>query len=263
MRRTSLIKRGPLPVKYVLLITFIFFNIFTVFSLIVINKNLEPTLRSIAETKARQIATQAINDAVAETIAMSMDPEELMIVREGGPESVLVSTNYQLVNKVVTDTNSSVQRYIGYLEDGNIEALNQYNLDSNIDYEASKKQHGIVYNIPLGMATQTTLFSNLGPKIPIKFVILGDVISDVETKVLEPGINNTLLDIYLNVSVTMNIVIPLIEEPIEVNNSVKLGDMLIPGKVPLYYNGNGSGSGAPVPIILPDKELEKNNNNNN
>lgn len=262
MRRTSLLKSGPLPLKYVFLITFILFNILTVFSLIIINKNLEPSLRSIAETKARQIATQAINDAVSKKIANSLNPEELIIVLNEGTDHVAFSTNHKVVNTVISETTLRVQRYLDFLEEGNLEGMESYKNDLNIDYEESKKQNGIVYKVPLGMATKTTLFSNLGPKIPVRFEILGDVISNVETKVIETGINNTVIEVYVNVSVKMNIIIPLVEQPMEINNSVKIGDLVIPGKVPMYYHESGSGGGGIAPVIIPEIPVEEQKNNN-
>ncbi|WP_078379917.1 sporulation protein YunB [Sutcliffiella halmapala] len=263
IRRTSLLKRGPLPLKYVFLISFVVFNVLTVFSLIIINKNLEPSFKGIAETKARQIATQAINDAISKNMVDSFDVRDLIIVISEGPDHFSYSTNSQIVNRLSSDTTLSVQRYLDYLEEGNLEGLESYKVDPNINFEKSKKQNGIVYNVPLGMATKATLFSNLGPKIPVRFEILGDVISNVETKIIESGINNTIMEFYLNVSVKMNIIIPLIEQPLEIKNSVKIGDHTIHGKVPQFYHGGGSGSGGFAPVLVPENETQKDEEENN
>ena len=96
----------------------------------------------------------------------------------------------------------------------------------------------------------------------MRFEILGDVISNVETKVIETGINNTVIEVYVNVSVKMNIIIPLVEQPMEINNSVKIGDLVIPGKVPMYYHESGSGGGGIAPVIIPEIPVEEQKNNN-
>lgn len=263
MRRTSIIKRGPLPLRYVFLITFVFFIFLTVFSMIIINNNLEPNLKSIANTKARQIASQAINDAISKKITDGIEMDQLIVVNEYSDGQLTFRFNSQIYNRVISEATMRVQRYLDLVEEGDLEELESFKNDVNIDYEESKKQHGIVYDVPLGMASGATLFSNLGPKIPVKFEIMGDVISDIETKVIETGINNTHLEIYVKVNVKMNVIIPLIEPPIEISNVVKIGDIFVTGKVPQYYHGGGSGNGASngglAPVFVPteDEESEK------
>jgi len=39
------------------------------------------------------------------------------------------------------------------------------------------------------------LLSNLGPKIPVKFDLVGEVIINIETKITNYGINNAMMEI--------------------------------------------------------------------
>lgn len=245
------ILKGPLPFRYVLLITFIIFNILTISSLIIINKKLEPTLMSIAENRARQFAAQAINDAIAKEISENIDINELIVKHENAGEPSY-SFNPQVYNKVISEASIRVQKYLDLVEAGELEQLDNFKNDININKEDSKNSNGIVYHIPLGMATNMTLLSNLGPEIPVRLQILGDVTSDVETKIVESGINNTYLEIYINVKVQMNVIIPLKEEPVEISNLVRIGDLFHPGKIPQYYNGPGSEK--PNPIAVPPSD---------
>jgi len=234
-KRRNWITKGPLPFKYVLLISFIFFNILTVFSLIFINKNLEPSIMSIAETRARQFAAQAINDAIDKNISENVNINELIVKHENNGETAF-SFNPQVYHKVTADASKRVQKYLDLVEAGELEQLDNFKNDININRENTKASNGIVYHIPLGMATGMTLLSNLGPEIPVRLQILGDVTSNVETKIIPSGINNTYLEAYINVKVQMNVIIPLKEEPIEVSYQVKVGDLFHTGKVPQYYN---------------------------
>lgn len=190
---------------------------------------------SIAETRARQFAAQAINDAIAKKISESVDINELIVKHKNADETAF-SFNPQVYNKVISDASKRVQNYLDLVEAGQLEQLENFKNDINIDKENTKNSNGIVYHIPLGMASGMTLFSNLGPDIPVRLQILGDVTSNVETKIISSGINNTYLEVYINVKVHMNIIIPLKEEPIEISNQVKVGDLFHPGKVPQYYN---------------------------
>ncbi len=229
------ITKGPLPFKYVLLITLIFFIFLTMFSLIIINRNLEPTIMDIAETRARQFAAQAINDAIDKNISENVDIKELIVKHEYNGETAF-SFNPQIYHKVTADASKRVQKYLDLVEAGEIDQLENFKNDINIKKETTKSSNGIVYHIPLGMATGMTLLSNLGPDIPVRLQILGDVTSNVETKIIPSGINNTYLEAYINVKVHMNVIIPLKEEPIEVSYQVKVGDLFLEGKVPQYYN---------------------------
>ncbi|MDQ0271064.1 sporulation protein YunB [Cytobacillus purgationiresistens] len=243
--------KGPLPFKYVMLITFIVFTLLTLSGVLIINKNIEPVLIDIAETRARQFSAQAINDAIAKEISENIDVREL-IIKHGEGEETSYSTNPQIYNRVISETTLRVQEYLNLVEKGDLEELEAFKNDEFIDFDASRSEGGIIYAIPLGMATKITLFSNFGPKVPIRFEFLGDVVSNVETKVIETGINNTFIEIYVKINVQMKVIIPLMERNIEVSNSVKIGDLLLPGKVPQYYNGGGKGQSEVNPIIIPE-----------
>ncbi|MEW9109394.1 sporulation protein YunB [Cytobacillus gottheilii] len=248
-KRKGLFK-GPLPAKHVFFISLILFVLLTFFGLLMIDEQIEPVLMDIAETRAKQFSAQAINDAITKELSETIDVNEL-IVRHGDGENAPYSFNQQVVNKVMSDTNRMVQEYLDLVEQGELEQFEAFRNDSYIDYEASHKEKGIIYRIPLGMATKQTLFSNLGPKVPIKFELLGHSMSNVETKILETGINNTYLEVYVKVQVQMKVIIPLVERDIVMENSVKVGDLFYPGKVPQYFNGGSSGQGDVNPVIIP------------
>ena len=50
-------------------------------------------------------------------------------------------------------------------------------MQDNIEYDpqAMEEQGGIVFFVPIGQASNIPLLGNLGPKIPIRFHVIGDV----------------------------------------------------------------------------------------
>ena len=52
-----------------------------------------------------------------------------------------------------------------------------------------KSQMEWFFLVPLGRVTDNALLGNLGPSVPIEFLVIGDVESDIKTKVVEFGIN--------------------------------------------------------------------------
>ncbi|ASS91046.1 sporulation protein YunB [Aeribacillus pallidus] len=242
-------RRGPLPAKYVFLITFVIFNVLTAYSLWLINAIIEPTLVRIAETKTRQIAEHAIHDAVSKKIAEKLDMKELIIIHEKkSDETATYSFNSQIYNRLISDATVYIQQYL----DGNVEVESEDGIPVNQNPDGK----GLVYHIPLGLITNNALISHLGPEVPVRFELIGSVNSEISTKYKEIGINNAYLEIYMDILVKINVIIPSISKDMEIENSVKIGDLFIEGKVPQFYNSGGTGS-APA-VIMP----EKNQNNN-
>ncbi|WP_370294901.1 sporulation protein YunB [Rossellomorea marisflavi] len=243
-------KRSPLPARHVFIISFIVFVLMTVQSLYMINRGIEPALMEIAETTTRQFAAQAINDSISKNISEEVDINQLIVKHETGGEPSY-SFDPGIYNKLIAESTERVQQYLDYVEKGDLEKLEAFTSGTEIDFEKSKDAKGIVYYVPLGLAANNTLLANMGPQIPIQFMIIGDVQSNVETQTNVVGINNTYLEVYINISVEMNVIIPRRTKTIKVANKVKIGDLFIPGKVPDFYSGNGNGS-SPA-IQLPKK----------
>jgi sporulation protein YunB len=239
----------PLPPRYIFLISFVIFILLTSQSLYIINRGIEPALIEIAETRTRQIAAQAINDAISKKISEGIDINKLIVKHETN-DGTAYSFDPAIYNRVIAESTERVQQYLDYVESGEFEKLQSFKAGVDFDYEESKEKKGIVYYVPLGLATKNTLLSNLGPQVPVQFEIIGDVQSNVETAAKELGINNTYMEVYINISVEMNVIIPRRTETIVIKNKIKVGDLFIPGKVPEFYNGSG-GSVSPSLELQP------------
>ena len=81
---------------------------------------------------------------------------------------------------------------------------------------------------------------DLGPKIPVKASVIGNVTSNIKTDLEEYGINNTLLKIYINVEININFIMPFVSQNIKVENEVPLVVKLINGRIPSVYGGSYS-----------------------
>ncbi|KON86458.1 sporulation protein [Sporosarcina globispora] len=241
--RGRLPRKGPLPFRYVFLLTFIFFVISTAAGLWIINEGLKPTLMSYADSQTRKIASLVINNAINKKITNVMDLEE--IIEEKGDGS-FYTINTEKLNRVKAEVTELVQDNIKQAEKGDLTALESFT-DVEIKMEGDKDANGIVYYVPLGQATNNALLGNLGPKIPVKFNAVGSVTSNFITKREDHGINNVYIEVLVRLDVQVQIIIPFATEIITVQEDVPIAIGLIPGEVPQFFNG-GDGSSPSIEV---------------
>jgi sporulation protein YunB len=236
--------RGPLPFRHVLLITFIFFLISSAFSLWLIDKSIEPVIMNIATKEVKRVATEVINESIHENISEQINMDEMVVTdQQNGNKGPTVSFNPKLYNTVRSETIRDIQSKLGISEENPF-------TNSPITVDPDKEQlKSVIYYIPLGVVTQTSILANFGPKIPVEMALVGDVEMEFQTKMTEAGINNIFLELFAVVKVNVEIVIPTFEEETPVEQTIKIYDRLIPGEVPNFY-GNEKGSLSPA-VILP------------
>lgn len=241
-------RRGPLPFRYVFLLSVVFFILSTVTGLWLINAGIKPTLISYADTQTRTIATSVINSAINENISKNTQVEDYFIEVEGSSSYRDINTNK--VNQVQTEIIQLIQENLKKAERGYIEDLQmQTDVKMNLD---SSEEKGFVFRVPLGQATQNALLGNLGPEIPIRFQAAGDAKADLRAEITEFGINNSFLAIYADIQVNVEIIIPFATERATVNQSVLIASTIFDGEVPDFFYDNSEGgqtSGVPSPAI--------------
>lgn len=242
-------RKGPLPFRYVFLLTFVFFIFSTTFGLWIINEGLKPTLVSYAESQTRKIATLVINKAITKRISDETELNNIFIVVENKNYPPIIKLDTEIMNRIQSEITNLVQVNINVAEKGNIKELARMtNLD--IVVNDSGDEEGIVYYVPLGQATNNALLGNLGPRIPIKFNVIGSVESDIQTENKAYGINNTYLRAFIHLRVDIQIIIPFATEITTLEQEIPIAEVIIPGEVPEFYNGNGQSS--PPAIQVPN-----------
>lgn len=238
----------PLPFRYVLLISFVFFILSTAAGLWIINKGIEPTLIKYAESQSRKIASQVINEAIDQKTTNVEDINNVIDIKSKGKVSTIqLKTN--VINRALADTVAEIQKNIKKVERGSFPSLSQVT-DVEIETDKQKNSEGfIIWYVPLGQATKNALFGNLGPKIPIKFNAIGDIRPDVKMKATPMGINNTWIDASLHLVVSVQIITPFATKITKLTENIPIAAGLIQGDVPQYFNG---GSNSSPSIQLPD-----------
>ncbi|MFC0270910.1 sporulation protein YunB [Metabacillus herbersteinensis] len=239
-------KRGPLPFRYVLLLSLVIFIFMTVGGLWYIEEQIEPTLMSIAELEATSIATLIIQEAVEGELFTDEEAASLYI-EDKDNDGNINSTRYntRVVNKALRRVTDNITKKLEEVEMGNFNTSDPGEPKKDI-----KENSGIIYDIPLGRATGNALLSTLGPKIPIRFYLIGDVHTDPKYKITEYGINNAIYEISIYTEVTVQIILPFATERATIHNTIPVIKDNIRGDVPLYFNESNDSSPS---IQLPEK----------
>ena len=193
-----------------------------------INTKIVPPLEVYAENEVKKISSLIISDAVE---SISFSEEETMsffnTLTNKSDEVISVDFNTAKINKSLVKLNKAVYKDLKLFENG------IYKLeDTEIETE------DLIDKIPLGYITGNYTLSNIGPKVPLKAKVIGSVVSNIKTEVSSYGINNSLLKVYIDVTVNMRFMLPLISKDVLVNNSIPLVVKIIQGKIPNVYGGS-------------------------
>ncbi|KAA0545349.1 sporulation protein YunB [Bacillus sp. BGMRC 2118] len=243
--------KGPLPFRYVFLLSIVMFMFSTAVGLIVVNEGIEPVLQDFANNETKRVATLAINKAVNQKVAEGLDVRELFITKENTSQEItMVNVDNAMVAKVQSETTTAVQKYLKLAEEGKIEQL-EVLTEIEIEKSRDSVEQGIIREIPLGQATNMAILGNLGPKVPISFTTVGQVESDVIHKIEEFGINNFRILVLVKIEVSVQVIVPFSTKITTVKNTIPIGDVILPGKVPEFYNGSSGDGVSPSIEISP------------
>jgi len=214
-----------------------------------VNKGIEPSLMRYAESKTKQIASQVINKAINKKTVEVGDVIAVEPGQNGAAPSASLKT--EVINQKLSEITSEIQKNLNAAEKGDLSSLERLT-DVDIEIEKKQREDGIVWNVPLGQATNMALLGNLGPKIPVRFHAIGEVRPDVKIDPKPMGINNTWIDVAIHLEVSVQIITPFATEITKLEQKIPVGGRLIQGEVPQFYNNGGNGITPSIQIPPPE-----------
>jgi sporulation protein YunB len=208
--------------KRFFLISLLIFSLMSLQSFIYIEKNLAPALMEIAKIRVKQIATQAINDAISKKIAQNANFKELIeVMTDSDGNITMMMFNTMEYARIVGETTWRVQ-------------------DTLHDLEQEAQP------IPLGVALNSNILAQIGPDIPIELVPMGAAHVNLFPKTEEAGINTVIITVYIQIAAEVRIVIPFATDTEIVTTQIPISYATVMGKVPqFFYDGNGNSIGNP------------------
>ena len=174
-----------------------------------------PMFEEMCYLRARGLAAQIVNKKAKESIE-NIDYNDLItIIRDNDGNITMIKANVISINRISAALTIDIQ-------------------------EALESEEQTILYIPLGSITGEQIFSNMGPKIPIKIIPSGLVTTDFKSEFIEAGINQTIHRIYLYTVCKVNIVTPIKTISNDISNEIMVAESVIVGPVPdSYYNLKG------------------------
>lgn len=187
-----------------------------------------PILFNYANIEAKKFTSVIIMQSVNEEVIKTLDTNNLYIINNN-----TIDINQVVINKFILDVSSKIQNNLYLIENGDLNL--DLNKDILINYNNDLLKKGVFIEIPMGVMFNNNLLANLGPKIPVKFSLIGDVLCNVDTKLTNYGINNALLETVLKVSITEKVILPITSNDLKVDIDIPISTKIIQGSVPNYY----------------------------
>lgn len=170
---------------------------------------LKPVSESISEIQAKAIATEIINQSVADVIDENNITCEQLETLSFSPDNRItaISSDTIVANKLKNAVTLRIQ--------DNISGIKNRCID-----------------IPLGTVIGGELLSGQGPSIPLFISLSGNVGSDFESAFESGGINQTVHKLSVNINAEITVLMPLGSYSTNVCTSVLIGETVIVGNVP-------------------------------
>ncbi|WYP25705.1 sporulation protein YunB [Alkalihalobacillus sp. FSL W8-0930] len=237
-------QKGPLPFRYVLLLSILIFGAMTYQGIWLIDQKIRPVIVQIAEMELKNIATHSLEGALNQKLGQTINMDELLIIdKDDSGYVTMLSFDAGEYNRILGETLTEVHHQLDELKTGP-------------EGEVIGNDRVILYEIPLGRALNNSLLAELGPSIPVRLQTISHVKVNMSDKVEPVNINSTRISLNIDVDIEVEVVIPFAVTTEAISVTLPVGFSVINGPVPNYYMQGGGGAIMPAPVVTPE-EIEE------
>ena len=173
--------------------------------------------KDLAITQAKNQTSDLINDAISEQMAVDGIEYDRIIYFEKDLQGRITAlkTNMNEMNRLKTETLNRINNQILALDTNDI-------------------------GIPFGKVVFSELLSGKGPTIPVRVISISNSDGDFSSTFSEAGINQTLHQLHMSVSVDVTILVLNETESFHIASQVVVAETVIVGTVPETFLSAGS-----------------------
>ena len=201
-------KAGLLLIAFGILFAVLFFAI---------ESGIRPVLSAMAESRAKNIASEAVNDAI---------------------QKVLCEKKLRYENLVELTKNDS-----GTITSVMVDSVKMNQLCAEIRGLITDTLNNLgekTVSIPLGSLTGIDILSGRGPKLDIGITLSGSAVTKIDNDFQTAGINQTRHQMILNVDTKIYVIMQSGNISTEISNSIVVAETVIVGDVPEIYSDGTS-----------------------
>lgn len=176
-----------------------------------------PLVVAVSKAQVDSVATTAISDAIYKvTKEKEYDYEDFIKVSYSSENKISsISTNSINLNNFARELSTESQILLDKVGEGGID-------------------------VPLGTFSGINALSAFGPKVNLKLMPIGSVITSFESSFTSSGINQTKHSLYIVANITISVIMPLVTEKIDFITQVLICENIIVGDVPEFYFSSGN-----------------------
>ena len=144
-----------------------------------------PVIKAISVSKAKVISTEAVNEAILQELSENKEAYNQIVKLEKleNGELTAILSDMEKVNKLKSRVGMIIQNKFLSLKDRKI-------------------------SVALGTLSGIEMFNGLGPSVPMKISVSGNVSTDFKTSFSGAGINQTIYQIYLYIRTRICVMVP-------------------------------------------------------
>ena len=192
-----------------------------------LNKKVKETLINYVDVEVERVFTNIINRVLREN---NVKFNDYLIYNKEDKNNI--SYDIDKVNEYTDYVSEKINEELYNLENEYIDNKYDYKYYDKNKYKYIRK--GLLYEFSFNSINNNILFGNLGASIPIKISFLGSVNSNIEIVSKDYGINNVIVEAYLNISVKSYTTMPVGSNIKDVSIKELVFVDIINGKVPNY-----------------------------
>lgn len=176
-----------------------------------------PVIKAISVSKAKVISTEAVNEAILQELSENKEAYNQIVKLEKleNGELTAILSDMEKVNKLKSRVGMIIQNKFLSLKDRKI-------------------------SVALGTLSGIEMFNGLGPSVPMKIFVSGNVSTDFKTSFSGAGINQTIYQIYLYIRTRICVMVPGCSCCEDFESSFLVSEIVVLGNVPKVYSSQGN-----------------------
>ena len=205
-------------IKNRLLMLFILIILFSLIMVYYISNKVMPSLLIYTENIVKEEGITLVSENITDKVINILDKEDLFNIdkdNEGNIESI--DYNSKVVNEIIKESSEVVQ-----------DNFNKYKTENN----------NIIAYVPIFSGSNNIFLENLGPKVPIKLVLDGNVITSLETNVKEYGYNSALIEISIRIEANVEVILPFKTKKEKIVNNIPISIKIVQGNINSIFTDN-------------------------